>query len=101
MGKPEQVRLSDHERQMAIELGDGILAKGLRVALQLAFAAPAKSAKGSVAKPGELLMSKQDAATAGQLGNGDVALGLQIAMDATRLLGCEAIRKLSRHGTNH
>ena len=38
VGKPEQVRLSETERAIALELGNGILAKGVRVALTRAQA---------------------------------------------------------------
>ena len=36
VGKPEQVRLSEAEREIALHLGNGVLAKGVRVALQRA-----------------------------------------------------------------
>lgn len=36
VGKPEQVRLSEAEKALAIRLGDGVLAKGIRNALQIA-----------------------------------------------------------------
>lgn len=36
VGKPEQVRLSDSEKALAIALGDGVLAKGVRQALMIA-----------------------------------------------------------------
>ena len=36
VGKPEQVRLSDSEKALAIALGDGVLAKGVRQALLIA-----------------------------------------------------------------
>jgi len=43
VGKPEQVRLSETEKALAISLGDGVLAKGVRVALQIAEKAQAKT----------------------------------------------------------
>lgn len=36
VGKPEQVRLSETEKSLAIALGNGVLAKGVRVALDAA-----------------------------------------------------------------
>lgn len=36
VGKPEQVRLSETEKALAVSLGNGVLSKGVRTALQMA-----------------------------------------------------------------
>lgn len=48
VGKPEQVRLSEAEKTLAIRLGDGVLAKGIRNALQMADRSPETAAQTSL-----------------------------------------------------
>lgn len=102
VGKLEQVRLSDAERQTALELGDGILAKGVRAALNMVAAANNDPSK---IKPVEDLdsvavrLGLEDFAIAEALGEGNAAEGLKIALGVAQLLGHETARRMNPNGT--
>ncbi|MDZ4124187.1 MAG: hypothetical protein U1E02_08430, partial [Hydrogenophaga sp.] len=45
MGKPEQIRLSEADKALAIELGKGVFSKGMRAALHMSVQAKNKQAR--------------------------------------------------------
>jgi hypothetical protein len=93
VGKPEQVRLSDAEREIALAHGEGNLAKGVRNALNLIGMPGTKPSAQS-----KTTFTKAETAFAKELGEGDFHEGLLVALRAANFLGVETARKMKPNG---
>lgn len=96
IGKPTNVRLGDDEEQVALKLGRGSLAAGVREALRLARATVEPGAP--TYDPGlqSVLLGNEQVQRLNKLGDGSPQDAVEMLLRAADVLGEEAVTRLGK-----